>query len=220
MKTHSLQQIVVIATALGLLGSLITAPSCHWVRIRGRNETNRNLGIWRKTDIENWGRWYGHCTSYNVDEDSPLEIDGELKLARASSIIAPIFAAICLGGNLLPNLTETSLGMGMSLGGAIVAFIFQALTLTINFSEACAISPGTFCSVGFSTWAYWVSLCTTFIFLVAAVLAFIHNSNEKHQDKPFSQEGSPPAQAAAAASFDAAPSATVPVVNAYNNEEA
>ena len=48
--------------------------------------------------------------------------------------------------------------------GAIVAFIFQALTLTVHVSEACHISQGSFCSVGFTTWAYWVS-CGCLMFL-------------------------------------------------------
>lgn len=206
--------IVILATGAGLILSLLTLPSCHWVRIRGREETNRNLGIWRKANLDDYGRGYGICTAYG----GILEVDSELKLARASTIIAPIFAGISLLGNLMPGIAnipiaETPLGKGMSLMGAIVAMIFQALTLTVHVSEACHISQGSFCSVGFTTWAYWVSLVAALCFLAAAAIAFVHNATEKGKEKDPSPE-----TAAAAAAVPAEAPATVPVATIDTSE--
>ena len=133
-----------------MIGSFITIGSCSWVRLRGPEETNRNLGIWTRSSrgTNDRASFFSYC------EDYPTSYipSAHHKLAKASSIIAPLMGFLTLLTNLPGAFSSSPKGAMIGWCGSVLAAVFQGLTLTIHNSNACRrLSNRSYCSVGLSS---------------------------------------------------------------------
>ena len=166
---------VVAATAMAMFGSFLTIGSCNWVRLRAPSETNRNLGIWTRSSRGNdEASFFSYCEPY----PSSYEPTAHHKLAKASSILAPLMGSLTLITNIPGSFSISPTGAMVGWGGSVFAAIFQGLTLTIHDNRTCReLASRAFCSVGISTWAFWVSLVATILYVFAVCVSFGKWSN-------------------------------------------
>lgn len=157
------------ALGFGLLGSAISVPSCHWLRLRGREELNRNVGIWRRSPRGDASAscWFYCCAPYPYD----FEPDRQLKLARAASIMAPSFGGISLFALLNQDPVFKPSKWKIAVLCSALAAIFQGLTLIVRQTQMCDISTNSYCHVGVSTWAFWVSVAAVVCYIFATCIA-------------------------------------------------
>lgn len=178
------------ATAIAMFGSFITIGSCSWVRLRGPEETNRNLGIWtRSSRGDDSASFFSYCEPYS----SSYEPTAHHKLAKASSILAPLMGCLTIFTNIPGKFSNSSTGAMVGWGGSVFAAIFQGLTLTIHANSTCReLSSRSFCSVGLSTWAFWVSLVSTVLYVFAVCVSFGKWSNAEQTARREEREAKAP----------------------------
>lgn len=162
-----------------MVGSLLTIGSCSWVRLRGPEEANRNLGIWnRSSRSTDTSVFFSYCAPYSSD----FKPDGYLKMARASTILAPLMGLLSIVCSMQGSICASSLGATVGVASALLAAIFQGLTLTVNNSRACAeFSDRAFCVVGFFTWAFWVSLVATLLYAIGFGFSIVNYASAQTQ---------------------------------------
>lgn len=164
---RSVSCLAITAVGFGLLGSAISVPSCHWLRLRGRDESNRNVGIWRRSTRGDDGScWFDCCSPYPHD----FEPDANLKTARAGSILSPIFGGISVFSLLNQDKAFKAIRWKIAVVCSTLAAIFQGLTMIVQHTQLCDVSLYSYCHVGISTWAFWMSLASTICYVTGACI--------------------------------------------------
>ena len=150
-----------------MIGSGITIPSCHWLRLRGRDERNRNVGLWRRSSRGEEGAcWFYCCASYPHD----FEADANLKTARAGSVMAPIFGGVSLFSLLNQEPVFKPTKWRLAVACSALAAISQGLTLIVQYTQQCDVSEYSYCHVGISTWAFWTSVAAVVCYVTATCI--------------------------------------------------